>query len=63
MTGSEFRTKLKNLKLAQRALGRFLGITGATINGWVRVPDIHVNKVSEFTGIPNNELRPDVFDQ
>jgi len=45
----------------QRELATFLGLYPSTLSQWKAVPDIHVRKVSEFTGISRHELRPDIF--
>lgn len=45
-------------------LGREIGVTGQAISQWVRegiVPPKRVAKLSEITGIPPHEIRPDVF--
>jgi DNA-binding transcriptional regulator YdaS (Cro superfamily) len=42
-------------------LARHLGITPAAISHWRQVPATRARAVSEFTGIPLHELRPDVF--
>lgn len=44
------------------ALAAACGITHAAISQWVRVPAERVRAVSNFTGIPLNELRPDLYD-
>jgi len=35
------------------------GLTRQAVRDWVRIPDHHVVAVSEITGIPKRELRPD----
>ena len=42
-------------------LAAHLGITPGAVSQWVRVPTDQLDKVSEFTGIPKDELRPDIF--
>lgn len=42
-------------------LARKLGLTKQAISAWRRIPIEHVHKVSEVTGIPLTDLRPDVF--
>ena len=39
-----------------------LGVTRAAVATWQRVPAERVRAVSEFTGIPAHELRPDLFE-
>jgi DNA-binding transcriptional regulator YdaS (Cro superfamily) len=43
------------------ALARALDIKSPSIHGWTRVPAERVLRVSEITGIPPHEIRPDVF--
>jgi len=38
-----------------------LGLRPPAIYGWTRVPSRFVDKVSELTGIPPQELRPDLY--
>jgi len=42
-------------------LARELGITTQAISQWRRVPVDRVSEVERVTGIPREELRPDVF--
>ena len=44
-----------------RPLARALGITHPAILAWTSVPMRHVFKVEEITGIPRENLRPDIF--
>jgi DNA-binding transcriptional regulator YdaS (Cro superfamily) len=44
-------------------LARALGITRSAISQWNRIPVNRVVEVEQITGIPRNELRPDVFGQ
>lgn len=44
-----------------RDLARLIGVTPAAINQWKSVPVTHLAEVSEFTGIPREELLPDAF--
>lgn len=39
-----------------------LGLTRAAVATWKRVPAERVRAVSEITGIPLHDLRPDLFD-
>lgn len=50
---------LKLLPLTRMA--EELGIKASAIPQWKHVPVHHVRKVSEATGIPMHELRPDVY--
>ena len=43
------------------ALARKLGITRAAIHQWPRVPAERVVQVELATGIPREELRPDLY--
>jgi pyruvate kinase len=38
-----------------------LGINPASISQWDRVPVERVNDISRLTGIPRENLRPDIF--
>lgn len=38
------------------------GITHAAIKQWNKVPADRVVSISEFTGIPRQKLRPDLYD-
>jgi hypothetical protein len=38
------------------------GITHSAVYQWKKVPAEHARKVSEFTGIPLDQLRPDLFE-
>jgi DNA-binding transcriptional regulator YdaS (Cro superfamily) len=42
-------------------LAAHLGINPSAIPQWKRVPAHHAHRVSDITGIPVHELRPDVF--
>lgn len=44
-----------------KALADYLEITHGAVCQWVRVPSERVNAVSEFTRIPREKLRPDLF--
>jgi DNA-binding transcriptional regulator YdaS (Cro superfamily) len=43
------------------ALARKLGITRAAIHQWPRVPPNRVIQIEQSTGIPREELRPDLY--
>jgi DNA-binding transcriptional regulator YdaS (Cro superfamily) len=42
-------------------IAKALGITTQAISQWKRVPAERVSQVSEATGIPVQDLRPDLF--
>lgn len=42
-------------------LARHLGINRQAVHQWTEIPIRHVHKIHEVTGIPLNDLRPDVF--
>jgi DNA-binding transcriptional regulator YdaS (Cro superfamily) len=44
-----------------RALARLLGITHGAILHWHKVPDRHIVKIEEETGVPREKLRPDLY--
>lgn len=45
----------------QSALARKLGISQQSIQQWVVVPPKRVKQVSEITGVPREELAPELF--
>lgn len=45
----------------QSALARKLGISQQSIQRWVVVPLKRVKQVSEITGVPREELAPELF--
>lgn len=45
----------------QSALARKLGISHQSIQQWVVVPLKRVKQVSEITGVPREELAPELF--
>ena len=54
------KTALKKaIKIA--ALARKLGISQQSIQQWVVVPLKRVKQVSEITGVPREELAPELF--
>jgi DNA-binding transcriptional regulator YdaS (Cro superfamily) len=58
------KTALKKaIKIAggQSALARKLGISQQSIQQWVVVPLKRVKQVSEITGVPREELAPELF--
>lgn len=42
-------------------LATHLGITRQAVSRWTKIPMKHLSAISEFTGIPRQELRPDVY--
>lgn len=42
-------------------LAAHLGIRAPSIYSWKKIPPRRVRKISEITGIPASELRPDLF--
>lgn len=52
-------------KITFQELARDLDIHPSAITGWFKpdrkIPAERVNRISELTGIPREELRPDIF--
>ena len=46
---------------SQLALARGLGISHQAVAQWERVPAERVAEVERITGIPREQLRPDIF--
>ena len=44
-----------------REMARSLDLSEQAVRKWQRVPEAHVARVSEDTGIPRWELRPDLY--
>jgi DNA-binding transcriptional regulator YdaS (Cro superfamily) len=44
-----------------RALGRALGVAHTSLLGWTSIPAKHLLRIEEITGIPREQLRPDLF--
>ena len=42
-------------------MAKSLGVTRAAISAWREIPMTRVKEVSKLTGIPIQELRPDIF--
>lgn len=42
-------------------LAAALGLTPGAVSQWGEVPHNRVNEVARITGIPREELRPDIF--
>jgi len=55
--------RLKEMGKSQEWLGEQCGVSRVAARKWLkgRVPAERVLKVSEITGIPPEDLRPDVF--
>lgn len=49
----------RNGKIA--ALAEELGISRAAVSQWPRVPPDRVLEVERITGVPKEELRPDIY--
>lgn len=47
--------------VSRRALGRHLGLSGAAIAKWDKVPDKYLFEVEDFTKVPREKLRPDLY--
>ena len=43
------------------ATGKALGVTKQAVSQWDRCPPKRVVKLSQATGIPRHQIRPDVF--
>lgn len=43
------------------AVGRRLGISGASVSNWARIPAERVLAVAKFTDLPPHVLRPDLY--
>ena len=48
-------------RVSQARLAKHLGITAQAVSQWRQVPVERALKISELTGIPCHELRPDFF--
>jgi len=53
---------LKNRGTAS-AIAKGLGVTRAAISAWREIPITRLKEVSKITGIPRNQLRPDIFEE
>lgn len=58
---TDIRTLLGNERGAKLRLARELGITHGAISQWRRVPAERVIEVERITGIPREQLRPDLY--
>lgn len=43
-------------------LARQLGVTRQAVSLWDKIPLKHLRAVSKMTGIPRQQLRPDLYD-
>ena len=48
---------------SQRALARMIGVTHPAVALWNRAPAKHVINIERATGIPREQLRPDLYSQ
>lgn len=48
-------------KVGPTKLADHLGIVPSAVTQWRRVPAHHVPRVAAFTGIPEREIRPDMY--
>jgi DNA-binding transcriptional regulator YdaS (Cro superfamily) len=44
-----------------RALAKALGITAGAISHWDRIPAERLLEIEKVTGVPRDELRPDLY--
>ncbi|MFN7185967.1 MAG: transcriptional regulator [Pseudomonadota bacterium] len=58
---TDFQTLIKQERGAKSRLARELGVTPGAVNQWRRVPAERVVEVERITGIPREQLRPDLF--
>jgi DNA-binding transcriptional regulator YdaS (Cro superfamily) len=42
-------------------LGKELGISRAAVNEWKQIPAKRVREIARLTGVPAEELRPDLY--
>lgn len=42
-------------------IARRLGLAKGTVHNWVRIPEGHIEGVSQITGMPPHKLRPDLY--
>jgi DNA-binding transcriptional regulator YdaS (Cro superfamily) len=63
MMESEPVSPLQNLllKITRVELGRRLGISSQAISQWKKVPAERVADVEAITGVPREQIRPDIF--
>lgn len=58
---STFQDRLKKERGAKSRIAKALGITHGAVSQWDRVPAERVVEVERVTGIPREQLRPDLF--
>jgi DNA-binding transcriptional regulator YdaS (Cro superfamily) len=58
---TDIQTLFQRHGIVKAHLARALGITHGAVNQWRRIPAERVNDVSRITGIPRDEMRPDLF--
>lgn len=58
---TDFRTLLGTERGAKLRLARELGVTHGAVSQWKRVPAERVLDVERITGIPREQLRPDLY--
>ena len=58
------KSKIQASGVKLNALAAALGVDKATVSRWCAkaIPAERVKAVSELTGIPKHELRPDIFE-
>lgn len=44
-----------------KALADALGVTPGAVTQWTKIPPRHMHRVSAFTGIPVEQIRPDLM--
>ena len=64
MSKADLRTLLISKGLNLSRLAEAVGVDKATVTRWAqrRIPAERVNEVSRVTGLPKENLRPDIFD-
>lgn len=58
---SDGLTLLRRTRGAQAKVARELGVTRAAVAKWEKIPAERVVEVERVTGIPREELRPDLY--
>lgn len=53
--------EIRKKKGLSAKLAKYLGVTRQAISDWPAVPIDRLRAVEKFTGIPREELRPDIF--
>lgn len=56
-------TEIMMRRGANRLISEACGLSTAAVSQWKRVPKKHLKTVSELTGIPAQDLRPDLFSE